>query len=221
MRRTLLVLLVAFVLAPATATAELPMFDGTMQFQEIQGPDGPEEFSWEAKLGQEEELKVIDDRHLGVFWEDGTQAMTITATAAHDAIGTSVPTTLALTEPNIITLTVHHRDGNPAAGGAPFDYPVVVGEGWKGGFRTELVVMPPGDQPPAPPTCVVPDLTDRTLRASRKILHRAHCKLGRVRGERRREVRVTQQFRPVGRVLPVWTTVDVKALRPGQYSRSS
>jgi hypothetical protein len=221
MRRFLLVLLAAFVLAPASATAELPTFDGTMQFQAIQGPDGPEEFSWEGKLGPEEELKAIDERHIGVFWEDGTQAMTITAIAAHDAIGTSVPTTLAVTQPNIITLTVHHRDGNPAAGGAPFDYPVVAGEGWEGGFRTEQVVMPLGDQPPAPPTCVVPDLTDRTLRASRKILHRAHCKLGRVRGERRREVRVTQQFRPVGRVLPVWTTVDVKAVAPGQYSRSS
>lgn len=221
MRRFLLVLLAAFVLAPATATAELPPFAGGMSFPEIQGPEGPEDYSWEVKLDEEEELKAIDERHAGVFWEDGTQAMTITATAAHDSIGTDVPTTLAVTEPNVITLTVHHRDGNPAAGGAPFDYPVVAGEGWEGGFRTEEAIVIEGDRPPAPPTCIVPDLANRTLRASRKILHRAHCKLGRVRGERRREVRVMQQFRPVGRVLPVWTAVDVKALAPGQYSRSS
>jgi anti-anti-sigma factor len=70
-------------------------------------------------------------------------------------------------------------------------------------------------------TIAVPDLTNRTLRASRKILHRAHCKLGRVRGERRREVRVVEQYRQVGRVLPIWAAVDVKAVAPDQYSRSS
>jgi hypothetical protein len=192
-----------------------------MTFQSIQGPEGPEEYSWEVKLDEEEELKAIDEHHAGVFWEDGTQAMTITAVAAHDAIGTSVPTTLTVTQPNVITLTVHHRDGNPAAGGAPFDYPVVAGEGWEGGFQTEEVILAPGDQLPTPPQCVVPDLTNRTLRASRKILHRAHCKLGRVRGERRREVRVVAQYRQAGKVLPVWTAVDVKALQQGQYSRIS
>ncbi len=208
-------------LAPSAAMAELPTYNGGMSFAEIQGPEGPEDFSWEVKLGEEEELKAIDDRQAGVFWEDGTQAMTITAVAAHDVVGTSVPTTLTVTEPNVITLTVHHRAGNPAAGGAPFDYPVTQGEGWEGGFRTEEAIVIEGDRPPAPPTCVVPDLTDRTLRASRKILHRAHCKLGRVRGERRREVHVTEQYRQAGKVLPLWTAVDVKALRPGQYSRSS
>lgn len=198
---------------PAAAAA-LPVYGGDQRFPDIHGPEGPEDYSWEVKLGEEEELKAIDERQAGVFWEDGTQAMTITAIAAHDATGTSVPTTLTVTEPNIITLTVHHHS-------APFDYPVTPGEGWEGGFHTYYVEMPSGDQPPPDPTCVVPDLTDRTLRASRKILHRAHCKLGRVRGERRREVRVTEQYRQVGKVLPVWTTVDVKALRPGQYSRSS
>jgi hypothetical protein len=192
-------------LLPTAAGGAVPLYDGGMTFQAIQGAEGPEDYSWEVKLDAEEELKAIDEHHAGVFWEDGTQAMTITAVAAHDAIGTSVPTTLTVTEPNVITLTVHHRS-------AAFDYPVTAGEGWEGGFQTEQVVMPPGDQPPQPPTCVVPDLTDRTLRASRKILHRAHCKLGRVRGERRREVRVVEQYRLAGKVLPAWTTVDVKAL---------
>jgi hypothetical protein len=208
-------------LVPAAATAEPPTFVGDMRFQAIQGPDGPEEFSWEVNLYEGQYLQQVDETHAEVFYEDGPRAFSIEGEAAHASDGASVPTTLAVTEPNIITLTVHHRDGNPAAGGASFDYPVVAGEGWEGGFRTEQVVMPPGDQPFAPPTCVVPDLTDRTLRASRKILHGAHCKLGRVRGERRREVRVTQQFRQVGRVLPVWTAVDVKAVAAGQYSRSS
>jgi hypothetical protein len=219
-------LLAAFVLilamaAPTGAAADLPTYDGGMTFQSIQGPDGPEEFSWEVNLYEGQYLQQLDETHAGVFYEEGHPAFSIEAVAAHAADGATVPTTLAVSQPNVITLTVHHRAGNPAAGGAPFDYPVIAGSGWEGGFQTHIVEGPPGEMPPAPPTCVVPDLTNRTLRASRKILHRAHCRLGRVRGERRREVRVTQQFRPVGRVLPIWTAVDVRALAPGQYSRSS
>lgn len=71
----------------------------------------------------------------------------------------------------------------------------------------------PGNLGTASSACVVPDLAGRTLRASRKILHGAHCKLGRVRGERRREVRVVEQYRQVGKILPVWSTVDVRALK--------
>lgn len=216
MRSVLLTVLVGLCAASvpaATAADPAPPFDGLMAFQNIQGPEEPEEFSWQVKLSEGEELKAIDDQHAGVFWEDETQAMTITAVAAHDSIGTNVRTTLAVTQPNIITLTVHHRAGNPAAGGAPFDYPVVAGAGWEGGFQTSQVVMPPPEVSPTPPSCVVPDLTGRTLRASRRILHSAHCELGQVRGERSRRVRVARQYRLVGRVLPVWTSVDVKTLR--------
>jgi hypothetical protein len=222
--KLLLMLCVIFVASvPARVLADpLPPFDGVMAFHAIQSPEAPEEFSWEVKLDEEQELRAVDDRHASVVYPDyESLAFVIEAAPAHDAEGATVPTTLTVTQPNIITLTVHHRDGNPAAGGAPFDYPVSPGKGWEGGLRTEEVVLTPGDQPQPPPTCVVPDLTNRTLRASRKILHRAHCKLGRVRGERRREVRVTQQYRPVGKVLPLWTTVDVKALQPDQYSRTS
>src|SRR6476620_2585516 len=221
MRRVLLVVAGDLLLAPAAVGADSPTYNGLMTFPALQGPEGPEEYSLEGKLGPEEELRQVDDTHAGVFWEDGTQVMTIDATAAHDAEGATVPTTLAVTPPKVITLTVHHRSGNSAKGGASFLYPVTSGEGWEGGFRTEQVVMPPGELPPPKPTCVVPDISNRTLRASRKILHRAHCKLGKVRGERRREVHVVEQYRPVGKVLPVWTAVDVKALRAAQYSRSS
>lgn len=186
-----------------------------MTFQSIQGPEGPEEYSWEVSLDEEQELQPVDDRHAAVVYTDSEHiAFTIEATPARDAEGATVPTTLTVTQPNIITLTVHHRS-------APFVYPVTQGTGWEGGVHTYFIEMPSGDQLPPPPTCVVPDLTNRTLHASRKILHQAHCKLGRVRGERRREVRVVEQYRQTGKVLPVWTTVDVKALPPGQYSRIS
>lgn len=200
--------------APSMAGAEPPLFTGLMTFQAIQGPDGPEEFSWEVELGEEEELRQVDATHAGVFWPDDTMAMSIEAEKAHAADGAAVPTTLTVTQPNIITLTVHHRDGT-------FDYPVVAGAGWEGGFQTEPVVIVEPNREGPPPACVVPDLGSRTLRASRKILHAAHCRLGKVRGERRREVHVVEQYRQVGKVLPVWARVDVKALRGAQYSRSS
>lgn len=209
-------------LIPAAAAA-YPVYDGDQRFPDIVGPEGLEEYAWEVELSEEQELRQVDETHAGVFYEDGTEAFSIEAITAHDVEGATVPTTIVVTQPNVITLTVHHRAGNPVAAGAPFDYPVVAGEGWEGGLKTEpTVTLEPDHQgPPTPPTCVVPDFSNRTLRASRKILHRAHCKLGKVRGERRREARVVEQFRQVGRVLPVWTAVDVKTVAPGQYSRSS
>jgi hypothetical protein len=209
-------------LLPATVAA-YPAYNGDQSFSEIPGPEGPEDYAWEVELGEGQELRQVDETHAAIFYEDGTEAFSIEAIAAHDAEGTTVPTTIAVTQPNVITLTVHHRAGQPLAGGAPFDYPVVAGEGWEGGFKTEpaVIVSPDHQGPPTPPTCVVPDLTGRTLRASRKMLHHAHCRLGAVRGEQIRTAHVVSQYRQVGRSLPLWTRVDVKALRGFQYSRSS
>lgn len=199
------------------------MSDEGMGFPTIYDSEGPEEFSWEVQLTGEQTLEQVDDQHAEVRWGGGETAFTITATPAHDATGANVPTTLVVTEPNIVTLTVHHRAGNPAAGGAPFVYPINQGSGWKGGFATVAVEMPPPtEQSIAPPPlrCIVPDLGGRTVRASLRQLRRANCALGEVRGERSKGARVVRQFRKPGRSLPVGTAVDVKVL-PGQYSRSS
>jgi hypothetical protein len=208
---------------PAAAAAEEPCtarFDGLMTFPAIQGAEDPEDYCWEVKLGEEEELRQIDETHAGVFWEDGTQAMLITATLAHDAEGSNVPTTLAVTAPNLITLTVHHRVGNPNASGAPFDYPVVAGAGWEGGFQTIHVQGPPPTEQgtkspvsPPTPTCEVPSLQGRTVPAARRALRRAACGLGPVRGERQRGARIVKQYRPVGKILPAGTEVGVKLPR--------
>jgi len=231
MRSVILTVLVGIcaAIAPAATAAEPPPpFVGAMSFQDIQGPEGPEEYSWEVKLDEEQELRRVDDRHAAVYYASGTRAFEIRGEVAHDASGSNVPTTLSVTQPNIITLTVHHRDGNPAAGGAAFDYPVSAGEGWTGSRQPVEIEGPPDEyqlahpptrreilEPPqpSPPPCVVPDLTGRTLRASRKMLHRAHCRLGQVRGERSRGARVAEQYRQAGKVLQVWTAVDVKALK--------
>ena len=196
-----------------------------MSFQEIQGPDGPEDYSWEVAIYEEQELRQVDDRHAAVYYSDvyilpsGSKPL-----ESDDANGTEVPTTLTVTQPNIITLTVHHRDGNPATDGAPFHYPVSAGEGWEGGFQSVEIEGPPDESQlahrptpaipePSEPQCTVPDLSGHTLRASRKILHRANCKLGSVRGELSRAARVARQYRQAGKVLPVWSSVDVKVLK--------
>jgi hypothetical protein len=209
--------------AAAGAAAEpVPLYDGTMTFQSIQGPDGPEEFLWELNLGPAEELRQMDDQHAAVYYTDAEEhlAFSITAEPAH-AEGATVPTTIVVTQPNLLTLLVHHRDGNPMAGGDPFEYPILSGAGWDGGFQSVRIEGPPdesqlarppisGTVEPLSPRCVVPDLSGRTLWASRKILHRARCKLGRVRGERSRAAHVAKQYRLAGQSLAAWTAVDVK-----------
>jgi hypothetical protein len=224
MRRVVTVLMVvvvsSFGLAVGAAAEPLPPYDGLMSFPTIQGPDGPEEFSWAVKLGEEQELRAIDDTHAGVYYTGSEEhlVLTIAAGHAHAADGVNVPTTLAVTQPNVITLKVHHRAGNPAAGGAPFDYPVIAGSGWEGGFQQHTVVGPPPTEqetaPAAPVVCSVPYLSGLTLKASRRQLRRSHCKLGAVRGERSRRARVVKQFRKPGRELPAGTEVGIKLLVP-------
>jgi hypothetical protein len=82
-------------------------------------------------------------------------------------------------------------------------------------------VPPPGELALPAALCVVPDLTGRTLRASRKLLHQSHCRLGVVRGEQVRAAHVVTQYRQIGRSLPLWTEVDVKALTGLQYVRAN
>lgn len=149
MRRVGGLLLVALVacaglLGAASADAALPEYNGVQTFQDIRGPEGPEEFSWQVGLDEGQELRLVDDQHAEVLYsEEERLSFTISAIPAHDAIGTNVPTTLAITQPDILTLTVHHREGNPAAGGASFDYPVIAGAGWEGGFHaTERTITP-------------------------------------------------------------------------------
>lgn len=215
MLATGLVVLAASLL-PAGALADTcrPLNEGGMIFGKINGPEDPEDYCFEVSLGGDQELRQIDSRHVGVFYGTGQQAVVITAEEASDAEGATVPTTLAETSWDQITLTVHHREGNPLAGGASFDYPVVAGSGWEGGFRTIEVPMSPASPPqPAevpPPQCLVPRLRGRSLSAARTALRRAHCNLGPIHGERSRAARIVKQYRPAGKTLPAGTEVGVK-----------
>jgi hypothetical protein len=214
--RVLLAAVVAVLLCMATAapaSAEVcPPYEG-VQFPEIHSAADPEDYCWEVQLAEEQELRQIDEQHVGVYYsEEGQLAFTIAAQPAHDVEGASVPTSIAVTGASDITVTVHHREGNPAAGGAPFDYPISEGVGWEGGFQTVPVTMPPGEPPPAPATasCEVPNLVGTRLRAARKKLRRAHCRLGSVDGKRSRSSRVIKQFRKPGASLPAGAKVGVK-----------
>lgn len=133
--------------AASAGAAEPPEYDGTMDFPRITAPDGPEEYSWRVHLHEGQELRPIDDQSAAVLYTEPEHfAFMISAGAAHDAIGTNVPTTLAVTTPDLITLTVHHREGNPLAGGAPFNYPIIAGKGWEGGVQSPVLIPFPPDE---------------------------------------------------------------------------
>lgn len=135
----------------APAVGALPTYDG-MSFPDIKDASGPEEFSWQVILGKDQELRQIDDQLAEVVYPDETVSWTISAEPAHDATGANVPTSLEVSEGDVVTLFVHHRAGNPLTS-QPFVYPVVDGPGFEMGFEstTFSVPMPPPDPPAEAP----------------------------------------------------------------------
>ncbi|MGC1853655.1 MAG: 6-bladed beta-propeller [Solirubrobacterales bacterium] len=116
-----------------------PIFNGLTTFQSIRDISGPETYSWEVLLNEGQTLRSVDPLDAEIVNEDGMVVTLITAEPAHDAIGANVPTSLAVSEGNIVTLTVSHRQ-------ASFIYPVVAGSGWEGGYTTEIVLGPKDEQ---------------------------------------------------------------------------
>jgi hypothetical protein len=220
-----LVVALSYVALPSAATAQpCPPFGGAMSFPEIHGPADPEEYCWEVDLSEGQYLQQVSATEAEVFFESGHEAYAIKAMEAHDAIGTTVPTTLAVTDPNLITLSVHHRAGNPDVGEATFDYPILAGSGWEGGFISVQIQGPldeaelkPKPAPPAQeapiPNCEVPVLQGRTLKAARRVLSLAGCQLGPIRGQRHRGARIVKQYRPAFMTLPAGTAVGVRLRR--------
>lgn len=151
--------------AAASAGAEVrPVSEGGLGFPMISSASDPEEYSFSFDLAEGQELKLLDDQLAEVLDKPDEASLTIPVEAAHDASGASVPTTFAVTQPNILTLTVHHREGNPVAGGVPFDYPVTGGAGWEGGFRTITIPLTQPNPAPAPAAPVAaPPKPERVL----------------------------------------------------------
>ena len=210
----------------------LPPYDGAMSFREIKGPSDPQEFSWRVSLSGDQALEQLDDQTAQVFYVPGHQpALTINAGAAHDAVGTNVPTTLSVSDGDVITLTVHHRDGNPLAEGAPFTYPVLDGPGWEGGFQTVVISGPPDEaelkalrelqerearqaasRQEEAEACIVPKLKGKSLRAAKAQLRLAHCRPGTLsakRARRLRSARVIREHPRSGAVRAPGSAVDL------------
>lgn len=234
------------VFGAAEASASLPVYDGDLTFPKIDSPAGPEEFSWEVIL-EEEEMRQINEQEIGVYYSSGHIAYRIKAEPASDAVGATVPTTIQVTGENIFTLTVHHREGNPAAGGAPFDYPIVAGPGWEGGFVPTESEGPPDEQElreqrereerkereereerqkaeeaAQAKRCRVPALRGATVAGARKRLLRADCRLGAVTrspGVTRKTGRVVHQTEPAGSSLAQDARVGIKLGPSGEGHR--
>jgi sugar lactone lactonase YvrE len=136
-----------------------PMSEGGYDFESIRSAAAPEHYAYELSLSDEQELVEISPQEVAVrYTEGGPVAFAITALPAHDAIGTPVPTHLAVTGPHVITLTVEHR--GPSSAGGSFVYPVMGGTGWEGGYRTisvELAEPPPPPEIPGEETGTVSD----------------------------------------------------------------
>jgi NHL repeat-containing protein len=116
-----------------------PIFSGVTSFQNIRDATSPETYSWEVSLAEGQTLRSIDPLDAEVVYENGTVALLISAERAHDAVGTNVPTTLSVSDGNIITLSVSHQQ-------ASIVYPVIAGSGWEGGYTSEVVVGPKDEQ---------------------------------------------------------------------------
>src|SRR3954447_23935071 len=139
-------ILVATASFPGLVAAEeaIPEFDGTMPFVQIEDAQGPEEFTWRVSLGPDQGLEELSGQKARVFYiSDGGDAVTIDVGQAHDANGATVPTSLHVTQPDLITLTVHHRDGSPESGSS-FRYLVIAGSGWQLGTAEPQIIVPPG-----------------------------------------------------------------------------
>jgi beta-lactam-binding protein with PASTA domain len=58
--------------------------------------------------------------------------------------------------------------------------------------------------------CTVPKLTGKKLKAAKKSLAKADCKLGKVKGHKTKSAKVKKQSPKPGKVLPPGAKVNVK-----------
>jgi PASTA domain len=204
-----------------------PVSEGGLSIPDITGPSAPEEYPVQYEnLIQGVRFRQVSDQLIAVeYLGRGNADWKIEAVPASAADGAAVPTSIRLSGNEngfVVTMIVHHRAGNPAAGGAPFIYPIK-GSGGEGGYFTGAVeVKPtPAAEPIAPaplPPCKVPSLHALSLKAAKARLRAAHCAIGTVRlaaSTTARTGKVMKQFRAAGTNLPADAPVAVKLGSPG------
>jgi hypothetical protein len=148
---TLCALIVSLAIAVAPASAEggaanLPEYEGLGSFPTVQAAGDQDEFSWLVTLGKGQSLRLVSETEAWVEYEDGHESFPIKAGPAKDRIGAIVPTTLRVSEGDVVTLVIHDREGNPAAGGAPFAYPIVPADQWFDPNIEPIIVKGPPDE---------------------------------------------------------------------------
>lgn len=119
-----------------------PEYNGLMLFSSIRGNSSPEEYSWKVHLGSTQTLKSLTSDRAGVFYEDGTEAFSISAETAKDAVGTQVPTVLTVSG-SVITLAVKHKS-------AQYVYPVVAQQEYETPYNAPTIYEVPVWEGPPP-----------------------------------------------------------------------
>jgi hypothetical protein len=211
-------------LAAADTGNEVVEAAGGRGFPPITSAASPEEYEQQVDFEGLDPIHTIEQigpEEIVVKDSEGDTVEWFHLEPAHDAVGANVPTSLRLDGKEVI-LTVQHHEGNPAAGGAPFTYPIVSGKGWEGGFFTGIVEMPspvpietaPSSAPaPIVPTCRVPALRGFGLPTVKRLLLGSDCGVGGVhlaRGATRGKGKVVKQVRAAGTELTAGTPVAIK-----------
>src|ERR1700761_5684792 len=104
----------ALAVGPAAAEeggANLPGYGG-IQMYPVRAPGDQDEFSWRVQLGSRQRLRLVTETEAWVEYESGVESFAITAEPARDRDGAFVPTTLRVSEGDVLTLIVHDREGN-------------------------------------------------------------------------------------------------------------
>jgi hypothetical protein len=93
----------------------LPVYAGSLDFPTIESAAAPDEYSWRVELAPGDTLTQVTETEAVVTRPLITEAIRAPQVFDHD--GTPVPTALAVSEGDVVTLTVHHRE-------AAYVYPV-------------------------------------------------------------------------------------------------
>jgi hypothetical protein len=123
-------------------TVTRPLYNGDQTFKVIRDEGAPETYSWKVSLNEDQTLKPIDAEHVGIFYADESQALLIRAEDAHDATGKAVPTSLSVSEGNVLTLTVKYK-------GKGYVYPILAGPAFESSYTLPVIWEPPPESEPS------------------------------------------------------------------------
>ncbi len=98
----------------------------------------------------------------------------------------------------------------PSATPGPADITLTTAAGTTAINGVDRFTYTPAPSPPLTASCTVPKLTGKRLKVAKKLLGKAECKLGKVKGHKSRSAKVTKQSAKPGTVLTAGSKVNVK-----------